>query len=444
MAITIQERPYTMTRLGQKLIVRATSTNVGNTGFKYVVRIDYGGDVIGEYYIAPNPESELVFDVMDALKDSVAVDVASLNTDTVIPFLETVFNNFDAKNYPLYFFDVKLFDGWLVDDVFTIDEGTEEICNIGVLPCSYSVMDGYRPDPNDSYGFEAIPPFNVVSTSLFMGDRNQYTHRSQINLDGVTNLGSEYYVAIPTRKSEKDWGSLSVLTERDGDNTFASSLNLLLTIKKADGSTETNTQTILNDSALVQWGAYPANLNIGSYPPVIPSDFPDWQWYSFQLFEGTDIARSALYVFYPVEDDCIYDNVRVCWWSPVKGGFDYFNFSKLNEQNVDVERKRIKKIVGNYGSASEGFTFNTSDRGLSETSVSPTTSIEITSDWIQEGEYELLKNMVMSRYVWIINDNGSATAVVVDTNSFKLNKQRNGKLTRVTFKLTYSNENFYF
>lgn len=442
MAITIQERPYTMTRLGQKLIIRATSTNVGNTGFKYVVRVFTVNGQISEYYVSPNPESELVFDAMDALKDNLEVDIYGLNG--IIASIATVLNLNDRPSFPLYLFEIKVYEGWLVDGVFTVDEGTEQVCNLDVLPCSYSVTDGYRPDPNNSYGFEAMPPFNVVSTSLFMGDRNQYTHRPQVNLSGVTNLGSEYYVAIPTRKSEKDWGSLSVLAERDGDNTFANNLNLVLTIKKADGTTETNTQVLTNDSVLIQWGAYPANLNIGSYPPVIPSDFPDWQWYSFQLFEGTDIARSALYVFYPVDDDCVYDNVRVCWWSPVKGGFDYFNFSKVNEQSVEVERKRIKKIVGNYAGASSGFTFNTSDRGLAETSVSPTTSVEITSDWIQEGEYELLKNMVMSRYVWIINDNGSATAVVVDTNSFKLNKQRNGKLTRVTFKLTYSNENFYF
>jgi hypothetical protein len=407
-----------------------------------VVRVFTVNGQISEYYVSPNPESELVFDAMDALKDNLEVDIYGLNG--IIASIATVLNLNDRPSFPLYLFEIKVYEGWLVDGVFTVDEGTEQVCNLDVLPCSYSVTDGYRPDPNNSYGFEAMPPFNVVSTSLFMGDRNQYTHRPQVNLSGVTNLGSEYYVAIPTRKSEKDWGSLSVLAERDGDNTFANNLNLVLTIKKADGTTETNTQVLTNDSVLIQWGAYPANLNIGSYPPVIPSDFPDWQWYSFQLFEGTDIARSALYVFYPVDDDCVYDNVRVCWWSPVKGGFDYFNFSKVNEQSVEVERKRIKKIVGNYAGASSGFTFNTSDRGLAETSVSPTTSVEITSDWIQEGEYELLKNMVMSRYVWIINDNGSATAVVVDTNSFKLNKQRNGKLTRVTFKLTYSNENFYF
>jgi hypothetical protein len=441
MAITIQERPYTMTRLGQKLIVRATSTNVGNTGFKYVVNVLQGSDVIGQYYVSPNPESELVFDLMDALKDVVSVDV----NGNILKASE-ILNSSIAPNYPFFGYSVNLYEGWLVDGIFEIQEASEESLSGYIIPCSYSVADGYRPDPVDSYGFEAIPPFNVVSTSLFMGDRNQYTHRPQVNLDGVTNLGSEYYVAIPTRKSEKDWGVLNDIIYFSGGNQFAAGLYVKWTLKKADGTTVTYNVQHTDEISISHIPAYPANLNAGDLSPVIPADFPDWQWYSIQLFEDAllTIVRSALYVFYPVEDDCIYDNVRVCWWSPVKGGFDFFNFSKVNEQSVEVERKRIKKIVGNYAGASTGFTFNTSDRGLAETSVSPTTSIEITSDWIQEGEYELLKNMVMSRYVWIINDNGSATAVVVDTNSFRLNKQRNGKLTRVTFKLTYSNENFYF
>jgi hypothetical protein len=405
-----------------------------------VVRVITDAETIGEYYVAPNPQSELVFDAMDAVKDIFSVDVnGDILKSSTLNYL------MGQANYPLYTFSVNVLEGWLIDGVFTIDEDSLENTSPSLIPCSYSVADGYRPDPEDSYGFEAIPPFNVVSTSLFMGDRNQYTHRPQVNLSGVNNLGSQHYVAIPTRKSGKDWGVINTITN-GGTPELAALLYCKYTLKKADGTTVTYNEQLTDEAGFYHIPAYPANLNEEDITGIVPADNPDWQWYSIQLFEDAEltIVRSALYVFYPIDDDCVYDNVRVCWWSPVKGGFDYFNFSKLNEQNIDVERKRIKKIVGNYGSASEGFTFNTSDRGLAETSVSPTTSIEITSDWIQEGEYELLKNMVMSRYVWIINDNGSATAVVVDTNSFKLNKQRNGKLTRVTFKLTYSNENFYF
>jgi hypothetical protein len=105
-----------------------------------------------------------------------------------------------------------------------------------------------------------------------------------------------------------------------------------------------------------------------------------------------------------------------------------------------VERKRYKKIVGNYAGAADGFAFNTSDRGLTETEVSPITTLEINSDWIQEGEFELLRGLVQSKYVWIMDDNGNMTAVVVDDNSFLIERKRDGKLKRAKMKLRYASE----
>ena len=443
MAITIQEQPYQVTRLGQKLIVRATSTNVGNDGFKFVFRVFINNSPI-DFFVSPNPLSQGIFDVFDAVKDYMSVEPAEIFTDGLIEAI-------DASTSPLFQFPVWVLEAWLIDGILTTDEDSKEYVyevdeGLYLLPASYNISDGYKPNPENDYGFAAIPPFNVVSTSLMMGDRTPTTHKPDVYLNDVTNLGGQYYVAIPTRKSERDWGVINIITWLGGtptDNGYF----IKWTLKESDGSTQ-EYQTVTTNAAkqIAHIPAYPANLNEGELTPVIPSNFPNWQWYSIQLFEDEEctIVRSALYVFYPVEDDCIYENVRVCWWSPVKGGFDFFNFTKVSQKSVDVERKRIKKIIGNYANASDGFTFNTSDRGLAETSVTPTTSLEITSDWIQEGEYRLLSNLVRSRYVWIISDEGNATPVVVDTNSFTERRERNGKLSRVTFKLRYSNENFYY
>lgn len=446
MAITIQEQPYDLTRLGQKLIVRATSTNVGNDGFKFVFRLFPGTPDETDFYISPNPSSQGIFDLFDAVKDFPSVEPTKV-------FVDGLDEYFQNNQYPLFPYILWVYEAWLVDGVLTIDEGSAVYVNGAsagtyLIPASYNISDGYRPNPENDYGFKPIAPFNVVSTSLMMGDRNTTTHLPDTYLNDVTNLGGQYYVAIPTRKSENDWGVLNVVGGIGGSYD-AGGLYVKYVLKKSDGTTVEQSTTLSGGGAtklIAHIPAYPANLNVGNYSPVIPKNFTDWQWYSVQLFEDLEltIVRSALYVFYPVEDDCIYENIRLCWWSPIKGGFDFFNFSKVSQKSVDVERKRIKKIIGNYGDASSGFTFATSDRGLSETSVSPTTYLDITSDWIQEGEYRLLSNLVRSRYVWIINDDGNATPVVVDTNSFTERRERNGKLSRVTFRLRYSNENFYY
>ena len=54
MAITIQQQPYSYTALKQKLIVVATSTNVGQPGFRYVVEVTCNGGNTNTFYVQPN------------------------------------------------------------------------------------------------------------------------------------------------------------------------------------------------------------------------------------------------------------------------------------------------------------------------------------------------------------------------------------------------------
>lgn len=445
MAITIQEQPYTITRVGQKLIIRATSTNVANDGFKFVFRVtDYLGNVT-EHYITPNPVNQGIFDLRQVAQGVMSVDVNGdvLKTSVVIADL-------DELNYPLFSYNISVFESWLIDGVLTINEESEELTGCYLLPCSSSVRDGYRPDPQNDYGFENLTTVPNVSRSLMMTDRTPNTHKLPTLLPFLNNFTPADYVPIPVRKSEIDWGTLQVITEGDnGDTVTAANLWCRWLLIRSN-LTSVSYSEELGSKGISYLPAYPANLNEGGIGTVIPANFPNWRYYTIQLFNQDPAnvvgleAMSALYVFYPVDDNCVNDNVRVCWWSPYKGGYDFFNFQLTNEETLSVERKRYKKIVGNYATANDGFTFNTSDRGLTEAEVTPTTVIDITSDWIQEGEFELLRGLVQSKYVWIMSDEGNMTAVTVEDNSFTVDRKRDGKLKRVKMKLRYANEIFTF
>jgi len=436
MAITIQEKPYNITRVGQKLIVRATSTNVGNDGFKFVFRVN-GQD----FFVSPNPVNQGIFDLRVWAQGLMGVDV---NEDVLQTASITQAGNF--PNHPLYDYSYSILEAWLVDDVLTIDqEGETEKQRIYLLPASYTVMSGYRPNPQNDYGFANFTTSPQRSKSLMLTDRNPNTHRMPTDLPFISNFERSTVVHIPVRKSELDWGTLQVITEESADFTSAADLWCRWLLIKSNTDSEVYSEQLEN-KGLTHLPAYPANLNEGGLGDVVPADNPNWIYYTIQLFNQNPSivvglkAMSALYVFYPVPDNCVNQNVRVCWWSPFKGGFDFFNFQLTNEESVSVERKRYKKIVGNYAGAASGFTFNTSDRGLTETDVSPITTLEINSDWIQEGEFELLRGLVQSKYVWIMDDNGNMTAVVVDDNSFTIERKRDGKLKRAKMKLRYANE----
>jgi hypothetical protein len=440
MAITIEEKPYDITRVGQKLIVRATSTNVANDGFKFVFRVTDFYSSVQDFFVSPNPANQGIFDLRVVAQGLMSVDVAGAVTAASIG---TSINDYTT---PLFQYEYSVLEAWIVDDVLTIDNLSEtDVEIIYLLPASYTVMKGYRPEPQNDYGFANFTTSPQQSKSLMLTDRTPNTHKLPTDLPLINIFDRSTIVPIPVRKSGLDWGTLQVITQESNEFTSAKDLWCRWLLIKSNLDSEVYSEQLILDG-FTHLPAYPANLNDGFIGDVKPANFPNWLYYTIQLFNQNPSnvvgleAMSALYVFYPTPDNCVNQNVRVCWWSPFKGGFDFFNFQLTNEESVSVERKRYKKIVGNYAGAASGFTFNTSDRGLTETDVSPITTLEINSDWIQEGEFELLRGLVQSKYVWVMDDSGNMTAVVVDDNSFLIERKRDGKLKRAKMKLRYANE----
>ena len=446
MAITITDNPYSVTRVGQPLIISATSTNVANSGFRFVVRLTYFDLTTEDFYISPNPENRLMFNMFESLKNKGNTNIS--DSDIQVSAIQAT-----ASGDGFFRYKITLFEAWEVDGLLTIDEASqvdvqseEDETDFYYIHASYQPSDGYKPNPEITYGFTAgATP--TTSTSLFMGDRDSNTRPLPESLPFINNFPPSTYVAQPVRNN--DWGVVNVLSGYVGSSIpLAAELWVRYLLVKADLTAEVYSEQLSNTPRIISIAAYPSNLNQGDIGTIIPANFAGYKYYTIQLFNQDPSivtgrqALSALYVFYPVPDDCEHDNVRLCWWSPNKGGYDFFNFSKVNEESVSVERKRITKIVGNYSGTS--FSLDTTKGGLTEVSVKPTTSLEISTDWISEGEFKLISNIVKSKAVWIINDNGTATPVVVETNSFLSERKRDGKLKRATLRLQMANENYYY
>jgi len=180
-------------------------------------------------------------------------------------------------------------------------------------------------------------------------------------------------------------------------------------------------------------GANPMNLMSGGL------DFTGVKYYTIQL--GKEIAfpvytpASRVYCFYIVPDDCRFDNVRL-GWSNTCGGVDYFNFTKKSELSFNYDRKQYQKVVGTYNASTFGF--NTHDRGTTDRYVTTTKGLQINSDWVSVGEFNLLQTLCRSNDVFIINDDATLTPVLVDTQNFVIKDERYSKLYNVTLNLKYS------
>jgi hypothetical protein len=407
MAITINDQPYEYTPIGQRLMLVASSTNVANAGFRFV--FDFGSFQVN---VQPNANSKGMLDLAPIFRESLFHD-ASLITTT---------NDVDPKSVASISCTIR--EGWLVDGVFTVSgSGMADIDDVYAFLAEYQVSDGYKPNPNLRYALDGIDKY-------IMSERNVDTHKW---IEAPARGLSNDWVYVPTRVA--DYGvlyapsSTALLADSDFDIVVFSSYD------NNDDLIDTQFLTLESNPSIVNViGAFYANIDLAGL-----LDLTGAKYYTIQF--GKEIAfpvytpSSRVYCFYLVPDDCRFDNVRLGWTNTC-GGVDYFNFTKKSELSYNYDRKQYQKVVGTYNASSFGF--NTYDRGATDRYVTTTKGLQINSDWVSVGEFNLLQTLCRSNDVYIINDDGTLTPVLVDTQNFVIKDERYSKLYNVTLNLKYS------
>ena len=85
MAITITDQPTNFAKVGQKLMIVATSTNVAQPNFRYVVRL-YNtqlSELMTEMIVPPNPANRLMFDCSQVIQHEVALGIYNPNNEYI-------------------------------------------------------------------------------------------------------------------------------------------------------------------------------------------------------------------------------------------------------------------------------------------------------------------------------------------------------------------------
>jgi hypothetical protein len=314
-------------------------------------------------------------------------------------------------------------EGWLVDGIFKVSgSGMADIDDVFAFFAEYQISDGYKPNPNTRYAL-------TDTTKYLLSERTTDTHKW---IEASARGLSSEWVYIPTRLA--DFGQLysisdnGLLVDNEATDLFVS------TYDNSNALIESTNYSLFNDlNSVTRLGAYPQNL-IGA-----GADFTNVKYYTIQA--GASITPpiytpvSRVYCFYIVADDCRFDNVRL-GWSNTCGGVDYFNFSKKSELSFNYDRKQYQKVVGTYNASTFGF--NTWDRGTTDRYVNTTKGLQINSDWVSVGEFQLLQTLCRSNDVFIINDDTTLTPVLVDTQNFVIKDERYSKLYNVTLNLKYS------
>ena len=380
MAITIEDQPYTWALRGQKLMIVASSDETGNVGFKYGVMIELDG-LAYQFYLSPAPDNKLYFDMQ--------------------PLLDTM-RNYEPQNFHFATDDTQddkgkiefaftLEEWWLVDGVFT-NMGGRIIGEIGfVINGYFQVIDGYK--PNVETGSQKVKQSLTSTSSYAMSDRNNNT--SPFYLSETWGFGvATNSIWIPVL--EKDYGVLSI----PGNDTWLSNnaaTQFRITIFSSAGA-PTQQTIALNGYDIENLPVYPANLNDWTGLTVKPSLFPNWRCYTLAALNASNGQCSETYVFYNAHDygqsDCNWDNIRLGWVNS-RGGWDYFNFTKKSETTNEIERKQYRKVLFNGGPT----IFSPNDRSLLQRQNLAQQVLTVTSDYITEGEFQLLRSLMVSNQV---------------------------------------------
>jgi hypothetical protein len=153
-------------------------------------------------------------------------------------------------------------------------------------------------------------------------------------------------------------------------------------------------------------------------------------------------GKSETYIFYNTHDygqaDCNFDNIRLGWVNS-RGGWDYFNFTKKSEITNEIERKTFRKVLFNGTTA----IFNANDRTLTQRQNLVQQVLTVTSDYITEGEFKLLRSLLASNQVTWITEYDSKfieIPVNIDDTSYVEKRSSDGKLYNVTLRVRMSNQ----
>jgi len=424
MSITIQQQPYSYTALKQKLIVVATSTQVGQPGFRYVIEVTCNGGNTNTFYVQPNLSGALVFDLNPVV--SSAMDLGVNSTDAVSSLFASTTVQDDSTARNIMTVEVILYEGYEVLGLFEVQATSYPLSNLSLINAAFQISDGFNPDP-EVY-FSLIDVKSYIMTDL---KRSTYALDDELNKYGIDIR------AIGITGFDNDWGVLTIPAD-DGTLLINNDVDTVVVAQIDENGSVLQIDTI---AAIIAAGSI-------NHLPVLPANINDvfvldanWHHYIIGFLDSTSTQVARSIVVFKAAEECRFDKVRLGWTNS-RGGWDYFNFTKRSEESYSVERKRYRKVVGNYATAdeAEAFNFNTYDRGLTERSPFVEKMLRIRTDFLTEGQFEYLKNLIYSESVYIINADGSATPVLIDSNNYTAIRTRSFRKTDLELTLKFSND----
>lgn len=452
MALTLQRTTQSITTYdniskgGIDNIITALSDQYTQPGFRYWVDISindyYGITNMTTLYIHPNPYGRGIINlrphVINAIPNKTYLD-STLN----FPYVHNTKGNSPSAalisdngilNTRI---TVEVYEAWEVAGVFTQDPDA-----IGSQ--SISLM-GY-------WGWDNAYSFNENNSILSPGkgfndiESTTYYQRLASKVPPSFRSGVTFVPTLPYNMGSfcinADDGTYSSLQDANNkyvELKFYTNSGTLIT-------TDTTSFTIKvepGNIALVP--AFAGNmifLRTGGIPATTA-------FYTLQIKDIVTNGQCSKKWLFVLEDiDCKHTPVSLGWIGK-KGGWNYYNFIKTNQNSIDIERIEYKKPFGNYGRIGQDIenpgeltTDWEDNRQYVSRENMVTKYLTITSDWITEEEFVYLESLMVADVVHMVlyDGRGNYIPMIITDNSYILKRERNSTKYNLTLKLKYAQD----
>ena len=175
------------------------------------------------------------------------------------------------------------------------------------------------------------------------------------------------------------------------------------------------------------------------------------------IIQDADLAYYEVYLSTSTSVSVVFQDTRVhrftidngCSKYPRKqllflnrhGGWDAFNFDQRSEERLtSIERSQYNRPRGNWDSVSGliDFSYDGWERGVTTSNVKAEKQITVSTDYVEEGYNEMLRDIAVSRSVYLVDGNNLIPVTVTDSE-YLFKTSVNEKLISYSFTLRYSN-----
>jgi hypothetical protein len=196
-----------------------------------------------------------------------------------------------------------------------------------------------------------------------------------------------------------------------------------------DSKTVVRTPTAAN--ILQLYNASPTGVNIGT--PIVVSDT---LYYTVQ-FLNPNISDEPLYRF-DITCEPKYETHKLHFLNKF-GGFETFPFRKVSRRRVEMEKKDFRQRGYSMDASGVISRYNSNNVYREERSTYSSTfdeKLKLSSDFLSDGEYTWLSELVLSPLVYI-EESGYFLPITIRQNDYEFKKRVNDKLTTLSLEIEY-------